>query len=234
MAALFRNRPGVLAWRLSGLVVMAIVGAAPAGYASTAFVDAILADVNGAIVTASDAAIARGLGLFGTPPSDAPIRTVDVGRLVEAWLIEQEAARLQIQPSPPEVEEAWQTVAGRMGGMDALRRWLDRVGLDEAWVKKLVEAELRWRRFIDVRFRAFVFVPEEDVTKAIGPGPHAPEVREKTVDALREDATARELAAWLTEARARATIRTTDAEKAGLPLPFPLPTPAGGPETTPR
>jgi hypothetical protein len=115
-----------------------------------------------------------------------------------------------------------------------LRSWVDQAGLDEEWVRKLVEADLRRQRFVEVRFRAFVFVSEEDVTKAIGPGPHVPEVREKAVNALREEVTARDLAAWLAETRARAAIRTTDAEKAGLPLPFPLPAPAGGPETAPR
>jgi hypothetical protein len=202
---------------------VAIIGAAPAGYASTAFLDAVLADANGAIVTASDAAIARGLGLFATPPSDAPIRIVDVDRLADAWLIEREAARLQILPSPADLEEAWQTVAGRVGGMDTLRRWLDQAGLDEAWVKKLVEADLRWRRFIDVRFRAFAFVSQEDVTKAVGPGPHTQEIREQTVDALREEAVDRELAAWLAEARARATIRRVAFGPAGVPIPFAMP-----------
>lgn len=211
-----------------------MVGSAGAGYTATAFLDAVLADVNGMTITASDAAIARGLGLFGIRQSEKPIQAADVKQLVDAWLIDAEAARLQIGPSPAEVEEAWKAAAARVGGMGALRGWLDQAGLDEAWVRRLIDADLRRRRFIEVRFRAFVFVSEEDVTKAIGPGPHVPEVREKTVNALREEVTARDVAAWLAEARARAAIRTTDAVKAGLPLPFPLPAPAGGPDATPR
>lgn len=234
MAALLRHRTGLLAWGLPGLVAAAIVGATSAGHASTALLDAVLADVNGAVISASDAGIARALGLFGITPSDEPIRTADVDRLVDAWLIEREAARLQILPSSAEVEEAWQSVAGRVGSADALRGWLEQADLDEAWVKKLVEADLRWRRFIDVRFRAFVFVPEEDVTQAIGSGPHAPEIREKTVDALREDAVRRELTAWLAEARAGAVVRTTDAAAAGLALPFSLPTRADRTQAAPR
>lgn len=234
MAVVFRNRPRVLTRALSGLLVALMVGSAGAGYTATTFLDAVLADVNGMTITASDVTIARALGLFGIRQSEKPIQAADVKQLVDAWLIEAEAARLQIEPSPAEVEEAWKAAAARVGGIDALSGWLDQAGLDKEWVRKLVEADLRWQRFIEVRFRAFVFVSDEDVTKAIGPGPHAPEIRETTVSALREEVTARDVAAWLAEARTGATIRITDAEKAGLPLPFPLPAPSGAPETTPR
>jgi len=234
VAVVPRNRPRVLTWALSGLLAALLVGSAAVGNAATVFLDAVLAEVNGAIITATDAAVGKALGLVGLEASPASIQTTDVQRLVDAWLVDAEAARLQIVPSPADIEEAWQTVASQFGGIDALRGWLGQAGLDEAWVRKLIEADLRRRRFIEVRFRAFVFVSDEDVTKAIGPGPRVPEVREKTVNALREEVTARDVAAWLAEARGRATIRTTDAEKAGLPLPFPLPAPAGGPETTPR
>lgn len=233
MAVVFRNRTRVLTRPLSGLLVALMVGSAGVGYTATAFVDAVLADVNGMTITASDATIARALGLFGIRQSEKPIQATDVKQLADAWLIEAEAARLQIGPSPAEVEEAWKAAAARVGGMDALRGWLDQARLDEAWVRKLVEADLRWRRFIEVRFRAFVFVSDEDVTQAIGPDPHDPEVHEKAVNELREEITDRELRAWLAEAHSRATIRTTGAEGTGLPLPFGLPRYGEGAATSP-
>ena len=231
MAVVFRNRTRVLTRALAGLLVALAFAAANPGYAATTFLDAVLAEVDGAIITASDAAIGKALGLFGLEASPASIHTADVQRLVDVWLAIAEADRLQIAPSPSDVEEAWGAAAARLGGTDVLRSWLDQAALDEAWVKRLVEADLRWRRFIEVRFRAFVFVSEEDVTKAIGPGPHTPDVREKTVNALREEITQRELAAWLAEARGRATIRITGAEGTGLPLPFALPKNTGAPAT---
>jgi len=215
-------------------MALAIVGVAAAGYAATTLLDAVLADVNGATIAASDATIARALGLFGFRPSEKPIHAADVRHLVDAWLIDAEATRLQIAPTAAEVDDAWQTVAERVGGMDALRRWLDRAGLDEAWVKRLVEADLRWQRFVDVRFRAFVFVPEEDVAKALGPGSHAMDARARAVGVLREEAVNRDLASWLADARAGAAIRTTGAEGTGLPLLFPLPAPADATTTAPR
>lgn len=218
----------------AGLAALAIVGLAAPGAAATTLLDAVLADVNGAIIAASDATIARALGLFGFQPSEQPIQAGDVSRLVDAWLIDAEAARLQIAPSAAELEDAWRSVAGRVGGTDALRRWVDRAGLAEAWVRKLVEADLRGQRFIGIRFRAFVFVPEEDVLKELGPGPHSPDTRAQAIDALREEGVKRELAAWLVDARSRAVIRTTDEERRGLPLLFPLPAPAGPATAGPR
>lgn len=223
MAALLRNRPSVLTRTLSAILAAVVIGVPSAGYGAAAVLDAVLAEVGGAIITASDAGIAKGLGLFGLQSSPPTIGADDVHRLVDAWIIGAEAARLQIAPSSEDLEAAWQAAAGRVGGMDALRRWLDRAGLDEAWVSRLVAADLRRRRFVEVRFRAFVFVPEEALTEALGPGPHTPVVREVTVEALREEITARDLAAWLTEARTRAAIRTTRTDGAGLSPPFPLP-----------
>ena len=229
MATLLRNRPRVLTRALLGLFVALAIGAAHPADAAATFVDAVLAEVDGAIVTASDAAIGKALGLFGLEATPTTIHTEDVRRLADAWLAIAEADRLQIAPAPTDIEEAWGAAAARVGGMDVLRGWLDQAGLDEAWVRKLVEADLRWRRFIEIRFRAFVFVSEEDVTKTIGPGPHAPDVHEKAVTALRDEIARRELTAWLAEARSRTIVRTTGVEGTGLPPPFTLPKNAGAP-----
>ena len=93
MAVVFRNRPRVLTRTLSGLLVALMVGSAGAGYTATTFLDAVLADVNGMTITASDVTIARALGLFGIRQSEKPIQAADVKQLVDAWLIEAEAGR---------------------------------------------------------------------------------------------------------------------------------------------
>ena len=229
MAIVFRNRSRVLTCAFSGLLAAFLVGSATAGFAATVFVDAVLAEVNGMTVTASDATIARALGLFGMRQSGEPLQAADVQDLVDARLIEAEAGRLQIEPSPLDVEDAWGAAAARVGGADVLHGWMTQAGLDETWVRKLVAADLRRRQFIEVRFRAFAFVTEEDVTKAIGPGPHAPDAREKAVNTLQEEIARRELTAWLAEARGRAVVRITGAEGTGLAPPFSLPQPAGAP-----
>jgi hypothetical protein len=75
----------------------------------------VVAEVNGAIITASDATIARALGLFGFGRGETD-QAADVRHLVDAWLLDAEAARLQLAPSAAEVEDAWRTIAGRVGG----------------------------------------------------------------------------------------------------------------------
>jgi hypothetical protein len=222
MAILHRNRPRLLRVA-AGLALAALLAAASAGQAAETFVDAAMASVNGTIITAGDVAISRALSLFDARPSNAPIRKMDAARLVDGRLIDQEAIQLAIGGDPRETGDAWQAAAERVGGMEALRAWMGQVRLDEAWVRRLVEADLRWRRFIDLRFRAFVFITEAEVTVALGPGAHVQEIREKTRDRLRAEAANRDVAEWMTEARKRVSVRYADLAESGFPLPFPMP-----------
>ena len=226
MAILHRNRPRLLSVA-AGFGLIVLLCAASAAVAAT-FLDAVLAGVAGSTIVASDVAAARGLSLFGARPSNAPIRKEDAERLVDGRLIDQEAAQLAIGGDPQETEEAWQAAAERVGGMAALHAWMDRSRLDEVRVRRLVEADLRWRRFVDLRFRAFVFISEAEVTAALGPETHSSqEVREGTRERLRAEATDRDLAEWLSEARKRVSVRYAALGEGGIPLPFPMPPLAG-------
>jgi hypothetical protein len=207
-----------------GLALALVAGGlCSAGQAAESFLDAALASVDGRMIAASDVTIARALSLFGARPSDASIRKLDAERLVDARLIEQEAVQLAIGGSPQEFDDAWQAAAEGVGGMPALRTWIDQAGLTESWVRRLVEQDLRWRRFIDLRFRSFVFVSEDEIAQVLGPGDHSPEAREKTRERLQTDATNRDLEAWLVEALKRATVRYAEFGKDGDPVPFPMP-----------
>jgi hypothetical protein len=223
VAVLPRNRSRLLRAVLGLALALVAGGICSAGQAAESFLDAALASVDGRMIAASDVTIARALSLFGARPSDAPIQIPDARRLVDTRLIEQEAVQLTIGGSPQEIEEAWRAAAERIGGMPALRAWIDQAGLTEAWVRKLVEEDLRWRRFIDVRFHSFIFVSEDEVTQALGPGEHSPEVRERTREKLQTDATNRDVEAWLVEARKRATIRYAEFGEEGVPEPIPMP-----------
>jgi hypothetical protein len=207
---------------LAALALVAGLAGATSGPgpdASAAVVDAVLGEVNDSVITLSDIALARALGLFGIDPSDAPVRRPDVERMVDARLVEREATRLEIGGLAAAVE-AWQAVGARVGGMAALEGWLDAAGVDPDWARHFVEADVRWRRFIDVRFRAFLFVADTDVSAALGTAAATPEDRERTRQRLIDEATQRDLSRWLEDARSRARIRVTDAVNAILPLPF--------------
>ena len=225
MAILHRNRPRLLSVA-AGSSLAVLLCLASTALAAT-FLDAVLAGVAGSAIVASDVAVARGLSLFGARPSDAPIRKGDAERLVDGRLIDQEAAQLAIGGNQQETEEAWQAAAERVGGMTALRAWMDQWLLDETRVRRLVEADLRWRQFVDLRFRAFVFISETEVTAALGPETDSQEVREETRERLRAEATDRDLAEWLAEARKRVSVRYSALGEGGIPLPFPMPPLAG-------
>jgi hypothetical protein len=220
MAALLRNRAGLLI-QAAALAVALWAGSA----AAATFLDAALADVNGSLIAASDVAVARALSLFGERPSADRILRPEVDRLVNAWLIDQEARQLRMGGTPEELETAWRQAADRVGGLAALDQWMRALNLDRTAVRQMVQSNLRWGRYIDLRFRAFVFVTDEDVAKALGPGEHSPVARQTAADRLRRDAIERDLSQWLAETRQQAVIRFSEIPADGVPLPFGPPRP---------
>jgi hypothetical protein len=222
MAILSRNRPGLLG-TLVGLIWGSALGASSPALAAETFLDAVLASVAGKTITVTDVAIGRALSLFGLRPSEAPIGRGEVEQVVDAVLLEREATQLAIGDAPEEVEAAWRAAADRVGGMPALLEWMTQAELDEGWVRRLVETDLRGRRFIDLRFRAFAFVSDADVAAALGPGAHTPELRERTREALHTQAIERAVAEWLADARTRHSIGLSDTAAREVPPPFSMP-----------
>jgi hypothetical protein len=212
-----------LSHRRVTLLVAALV-IAPVTTVGAPLVDAVLADVEGQVVAASDVAMARALGLFGLSPSAEPIGSDDVERLVAAWLVVNEARRLGIGGSEAELEQAWSATARRLGGEAALNGWVELAGVERAWARAQVAADLARQRFVDLRFRAFVFVPADDVTAELGPGDHAPAARARARARLEEREVERRLSEWVTESERRVTVRRLLApgEQVACPLPMPV------------
>ncbi|MGH7393247.1 MAG: hypothetical protein ACREM3_27895 [Candidatus Rokuibacteriota bacterium] len=212
-----RSRCRVLA--LTAWLVAALHHAAAPG----APLDTLLAVVDARTVAASDVALARGLGVLGFAPSTGPIARSEVERYVDVLLILEEAGGIGITVEPAEIDRAWAAAAARAGGEPALDRWLQTHAIDRAWARRLVEAGLRRERFFDERFAAFVFVDEEAIARALGPGPHDETARERARDRLTREAGERAQAEWLDAARQRATIRILVSNGASIPPPFPPP-----------
>jgi hypothetical protein len=194
--------------------------AAPAG---DTVLDAALAEVEDRVVTASDVALARAFRLFGAAPSSAPITADEVERFVGAWVIVHEARRLGIGPSPEEVDRAWRDVEAGLGGPARLEAWLRTHAVGTAWPRRLVEDHLRWERFIDLRFRTFVFVTEDQVSARLGAGPHTAAARDQARARLIEAETQQRLGAWVAGAIQRARVLRLVAPGTALPSPLPMP-----------
>ena len=210
-----------LALAVTGILILAAGEASPA-----AVVDAVLGEAGDTVITLGDIALARGLRLFGLQPSEAPVQREELDRFVDALVVAEEARQLGVAPTEEEGHAAWNAAAMRVGGMEALLAWLDGNGIDRGWARRMVEADLRRRQFIALRFQAFAFVPEPDVDAALGPGSHTPEERERVRESLLAAATEEGLAAWLHEARGRVRVRHAEFDRSAAPIPFPMPSSA--------
>jgi hypothetical protein len=111
-----------------------------------------------------------------------------------------------------------------------LTRWLRLADVDMAWARRLADDDLTMRQFVELRFRALAFIPEADLAAALGPGTHDEGAREAMRARLEAEAARRQLAEWLADARARASIRLYVIESGQVPNPLPgLPGAVGGP-----
>jgi hypothetical protein len=189
--------------------------------ADAAFVDAVLAEVETSVITASDVALARALGTHGFSPSAAAIGPEEVQRLIQARLLAREAEQLDIGVPADAVDRAWQALAGQHGGLPALTAWLERVGVSQAWARRVVAEDLRRTRYLEVRFEAFAFVSEFEVDEALGPGEHPEPAREAARRRLLEAEVQRSLDEWLAEALERTRVNVLITQP--VPSPFEMP-----------
>jgi hypothetical protein len=197
--------------------------------AADVFLDAVVAEVETRSVTASDIALARALGLFGFTPSSAAIGPDDIERAVGVWIVVIQAQRMRLSAVGEGRAEAWRAAADRFGGPPAFEAWLTRVGVEPEWARQLVEDDLDWRQFIDLRFRAFAFVTEDQVRDGLGAEPDTPEARARVRAKLEAAEVEQRLAEWLAEERRRVAVQRLLAPPERVPVPFSMPTLPPGP-----
>jgi hypothetical protein len=192
--------------------------------AADVFVDAVLAQVETRALTASDIALARALGLFGFTPSTDAIGVADVDRAVGVWIVVIEAQRLRLSAVGEGRAEAWRAASDRFGGPPAFEAWLTQVGVEPEWARQLVEDDLDWRQFIDLRFRAFAFVTEDQVREGLGAEPDTPEARARIRATLEAAEVEERLGEWLAEERRRVAVHVLLATSESVSVPFSMPT----------
>jgi hypothetical protein len=139
------------------LVLGGLLAHAGVGPAAATLIDVVVGQVDSAVVSASDIALARALGLFGFTPSNAPIDAADVDRYARALSDVLEASRLGLGPTPAEIDQAWAALKERHGG-PALRAWLESAAIDIVWARRALEAHLRWRAWAEFH-EGFADVP---------------------------------------------------------------------------
>jgi hypothetical protein len=202
------------AW-LAALILLVTVGTA--GAADLRVVDEVLAEVASRPVTLSEVTLARALGVFGLERSAGPITDAELATYLDAQLAVRESVQLDVDVPARDVDAAWEKAGGA-----ALAARLAAVGIDPAWARRLVEADRRVQRFIDLRFRAFAFVTDFDVDEALGPGPHDEAARARTRERLRADLVTRAFTAWQEDVRQRVPINRLPGVTGPWPAPFTL------------
>ena len=203
------------------LALLAIAGVSDA--ADVRLMDSVLAEVGSRPIMLSDVALARALGVLGLEPSAGPITDTELERYLEAQLALREAGQLAVEVSSADVDRAWESAGGA-----ALAARLEAVGIEPVWARRLLEADLRVDRFVDLRFRAFAFVTEFDVDEVLGPGSHDAATRARTRERLRAAKIAEAFATWKEDVRQRISIRQLPGVTGPWPAPFALGPGPGG------
>ncbi len=187
---------------------------------SAAVLDTVLAEVGGTTITASDVGLSKRLGFFGLVPSGSRIAPIEIEQFIDARLVTLEAVGLGIQATVEEVKRHWQTIEREWNGASTFDAWLEENGIGRQWVGELIAQHLSWERFIELRFRSFVFITETEVLKFLGREPADPEQFEKTREALRSEQIGIKLSEWLREARGRVRVRRSTEVTKGVADPL--------------
>jgi hypothetical protein len=136
------------------LVVLAVCAAAGPMRARAEVIERVLAVVQGAVITLSDATAAADLGLVVVAPTDDPLGAT-LGKLIDRQLILAEVERYApSEPAPEAIDERVRTVRARFPSAEAYNAALNRSGLDEARLRQLLRDELRIDAYLDQRFPA--------------------------------------------------------------------------------
>lgn len=181
-----------------------------------------MALVNGEVITLSD--LMWSLALDPKAPSPAGAVSSDALRqkleiMIDERVIGQEAARLPgPEVSREEVNKYRTDLIAQFSSEATFRTRVESVGLTAERIDELIKKRIVINRFIDFRFRSFVFVSEQEIQRyfddRLAPEirragrvpPSLDPVKEKIRELLRQEKINEELDRWLTSARQRADV----------------------------
>lgn len=190
--------------------------------AQTSITDRLLVVVNREVITESEVLWALALDPDLQPLDlSAENRRLMLERVIDQKLLLQEAEKLpRKEPSEEEVSDYIKTeIVGKFGGEARLRERLAKVGLEQAALREMARQRLEILRYIDFRFRSFIFIKPEEVERyyretvvpaAARDGLGAPrlddELRTKIERALADQRVNAELDRFFDEVRAQAQV----------------------------
>ncbi|MCI0491025.1 MAG: hypothetical protein L0229_30920 [Blastocatellia bacterium] len=206
-------------------VIVALLIFAFAGLAhAQKVVDQILVLVNDGVITRTDLLWSLALdpdapSLEGNIGSDLLRLKLEV--MIEYRLVQQEAARIPAAEIPQEeIDRERNKLIAEFASEAAFRRRVEAVGLTSEKINDLVRERITINRFVDFRFRSFVFVTDQEIKKyyeenlapeirragQVPPPLDESDIRQRITETLRQQKINEELDRWLREARQRADI----------------------------
>ncbi|MBS1809276.1 MAG: SurA N-terminal domain-containing protein [Acidobacteria bacterium] len=179
------------AWWKILFAVSALFAFSAFGYAQGTVTDRLLVLVNRDVITESDVTWALAL--------DPELPTLDLGaenrramleRLIDQRLLLQEAEKLpRNEPTEEEItEHISKELIAAFGGNEKFLERMKKVGLEQAMLREIVRRRLEILKYVDFRFRSFIFIkPEEieqyyrdvEIAQAANKGLGAPVMNEK-------------------------------------------------------
>jgi peptidyl-prolyl cis-trans isomerase SurA len=187
-----------------------------ANAARAELVDRIVAIIDRDVVTLSEAEQARAIAASRT---DGKVELVDaVERLIESRLVEREVERFSSEPVPRElVDQAFGEVRARFETEADFHAMLAANGLSEEELRSQLQRQLEVSRYLERRFRALVFVSDEEVEayyrdeleRKVGnaPLPELSQVSDSIRRVLEERGFNARVDQWIEELKSRAVIR---------------------------
>jgi hypothetical protein len=129
--------------------------------------DRFLAVVNDRVITESEAVWALALDPELQPLDlSAQNKRAMLERLIDVVLLDQEAEKIpQNEPSKEEIDNYKNELVKRFGSKSVFDERMQRVGLNEESLNQIVSRWLKIFKYIDFRFRAFVFVRPEEIER---------------------------------------------------------------------
>ncbi|HEU4387812.1 MAG TPA: hypothetical protein VFV34_08450, partial [Blastocatellia bacterium] len=151
--------------------------------------------------------------------SDTLRRMLEV--MIDQRLVAQEAARLPSSDiTQDEIDKEKNELIKHFKSENEFRQRIEAVGLTAEKLDEIIRGRIQIEHFVDFRFRAFVFVSEQDIQKYYDEQdvpafrnmgrvpPPLKDRREWILTKLREDRVSEEIDRWLPTARQKAEIVT--------------------------
>lgn len=182
-------------------------------------VDRIVAIIDRDVVTLSEAEQARAIAASRNRRNSRNVELVDtVERLIESRLVQREVERFTSEPVPRDlVDKASGDVRSGFATEEDFRAMLARNGLSEEELRSELQRQLEVSRYLERRFRALVFVSDEEVAayyrdelpKEVGdqPLPELSQVSGSIRRILEERSFNARVDRWIEELKSRAVIR---------------------------